>query len=162
MVPVQDKDELTFYWSLPYAETEFEKQPLMYLGHLFGHEGENSLSSWLKNQGLALSVSAGAEHVLWGFSNFEINVELSKKGLENYEEVIEAVYQYANTINERGPQEYIFKECKNIGEMSFEFAPKQSAMMTVVGLSRQMQVMKDEQIPKIMKTKFVAEEYDPE
>ena len=115
LVPVKDIDELVFMWTLPYCETDYKRNPLSYFSHLFGHEGENSILSWLKNEGLALELSAGDDHNLWGFSIFEVVIKLTKKGLENYEKVIEAVYHYAKVINEKGPQEYVFNECKNIG-----------------------------------------------
>ena len=49
--PVLDKDELIIYWILPYCEKEYKSQPLNYYSHLFGHEGENSLLSYLKKEG---------------------------------------------------------------------------------------------------------------
>jgi len=65
---------------------------LNYFSHLFGHEGENSILSWLISEGLALELSAGPDHNLWGFSTFEINIKLTKKGLENYQKAVEAVF----------------------------------------------------------------------
>jgi len=94
-VPVQDKDILTLYWVLPYCQKEYKSKPLDYLSHLFGHEGENSLLSYLISEGLALELSAGGDHELWSFSAFEVTITLTQKGLENYEQVIEAVFQYA-------------------------------------------------------------------
>lgn len=61
MVPVKDKDELIVYWILPYVGLEHETKPLEYFSHLFGHEGENSLLSYLISEGLALELSAGGE-----------------------------------------------------------------------------------------------------
>lgn len=115
LVPVKDIDELAFTWIMPYTEKDIHRQPLSYFSHLFGHEGENSILSWLKNEGLALELCAGPDHNLWGFSQFEVTITLTKKGLENYETVIEAVYQYAKNVNAKGPQEYVFKECQKIG-----------------------------------------------
>lgn len=46
-VPVKDKDILSFVWHLPSTEKEYKTQPLRYHSHLFGHEGENSLLSFL-------------------------------------------------------------------------------------------------------------------
>ena len=46
-VPVKDKDILTFFWALPYYEKHFSTQPVDYLVQLIGHEGKNSLLSYL-------------------------------------------------------------------------------------------------------------------
>jgi insulysin len=54
---------------------------------LFGHEGENSILSHLKKEGLAMSLSAYADHEMGVFSDFVLSVTLTKKGLENYEYV---------------------------------------------------------------------------
>jgi len=68
LVPVKDVDQIAFWWITPYVEKDIKRKPLQYYSHLFGHEGENSILSWLKNEGLALSLSAGEDHNLKGFS----------------------------------------------------------------------------------------------
>ena len=95
-VPVKDKDILSFVWHLPSTDKEYEKQPLRYHSHLFGHEGEHSLLSYLISEGLALELSASHDHELNGaFSNLNVDVTLTKKGLAEYERVIEAVFKYS-------------------------------------------------------------------
>jgi insulysin len=59
---------------------------------LFGHEGENSLISYLKKEGLATSLGATPGHDLWSSSNMSIEITLTTKGLEQYERVIESVF----------------------------------------------------------------------
>jgi len=54
---------------------------------LFGHEGENSLLSYLTKEGYAMSLSAGEDHEMGIFSDFCITIGLTKKGLTNYEKV---------------------------------------------------------------------------
>ena len=91
-VPVKEKDIITLYWILPYVQKEHNSQPLSYFSHLFGHEGENSLLSYLISEGLALELMAGGDHELWAFSTFMVEITLTKKGLDNYEKVVEAVF----------------------------------------------------------------------
>ena len=57
--------------------------PLGYLAHLFGHEGENSLLSYLIAEGLALGLESSHNHVLNCASSFMIDVTLTKRGLDN-------------------------------------------------------------------------------
>lgn len=71
---------------------EYKTQPLKYHSHLFGHEGENSLLSYLIAEGLALELYSGYDHDLWSISNFYIDVTLTKKGIDNPDKVIEAVF----------------------------------------------------------------------
>jgi insulysin len=65
------------------------------MSHLFGHEGENSLLSYLISEGLALELGSSFDHELSSFSTLNVDIALTKKGLENYEKVIESVFQYA-------------------------------------------------------------------
>lgn len=72
------------YWVLPDCHAEFKTRPLSYFTHLFGHEGENSLLSYLKKEGLAMELCAGDDHELDVFSDFYIDITLTKKGLAEY------------------------------------------------------------------------------
>jgi insulysin len=100
--------------------------------------------SYLISEGLALELSSGYDHELWNFSNFYIDITLTKKGLENYEKVIEAVFQYAQIVRDRGVQEYLFNEIKRVGEINFDFADKSSPMNYTLKLSSKMQLFEDE------------------
>ena len=107
---------------------EHESQPLNYFTHLFGHEGENSLLSYLISEGLALALEAGGDHEMSSFSSFMVNITLTKVGLENYEKVVEAVFQYAQRVRDAGPQIKIVEECRDLGVMKFQFADKGNAL----------------------------------
>lgn len=110
-LPVKDKDILSFVWYLPSTEHEFKSHPLKYHSHLLGHEGENSLLSYLIAEGLALELSSHYDHNLNGaFSNMNVDITLTKKGLAEYERVIEALFHYVQIIRDRGVQEYVFHE----------------------------------------------------
>lgn len=84
-VPIHDNDILTIKWILPYFEKDLKRQPLFYFCHLFGHEGKNSLLSYLISEGLAVELSASSDHELWTFSTFSIDIALTESGLQNYE-----------------------------------------------------------------------------
>jgi insulysin len=113
--PIQDHDKLFMQWWLPCMESEYKTQPLKYFSNLFGHEGENSLLSYLKQEGYALTLSSGSYHWFRTQSDFSVTINLTKKGLENYELVAQAVFKYAQRLCEVGPQEYVHEECKKLG-----------------------------------------------
>jgi insulysin len=59
---------------------------LSYFSHLFGHEGENSLMSYLKKEDLAMTVYSMEGNYMKGVESLlEVEVVLTTKGLENYE-----------------------------------------------------------------------------
>ena len=159
-VPVKDKDVLSFYWILPNFELEHDSQPLNYFSHLFGHEGENSLLSYLISEGLALELTAGADHELHSFSTFFVEITLTKKGLENYERVVEATFQYAHKLKDVGPQRFVFEECRDLGIMKFEFADKGNAINTCVKLAGKMQKFDDSNIQNLLRSAYVADKFD--
>jgi insulysin len=137
--PVLDKDDLTIYWVLPYCEKEYKSQPLQYFSHLFGHEGENSLLSYLKKEGYAMNLSAGCDHEQGVFSDFYITIGLTQKGLKETNKVLSAVFKYAQRLVEVGPQDFVFEECKSIGTIRFDFADKGSAINYCVSMTKNMQ-----------------------
>ena len=151
-VPVKDKDILTIFWILPYMQLDIASQPLGYYSFLFGHEGPNSLLSYLKSEDLAYELSAGGDHELWSFSNFYVDISLTKKGLANYEKVVEAVFDYAQRIREKGPQKYIFEENNDLGKMQFEFQDKMNAVSYCVGLASKMQYFDDSNMENLLRS----------
>ena len=161
--PVQDQDTLEMYFVLPYVEKEYKSSPLAYFSHLFGHEGENSLLSYLKREDYAMELSAGGDHELGLFSDFSITIKLTKKGLADYKKVMEAVFKYAKRVQEGGPQDYVFEENKTIGAMRFEFLEKSNAVQYCVGLARKMPVFSsDEAMAQLIRHQYIAEDFDKE
>lgn len=161
--PVMDKDQLTMYWILPYCEREYKSQPLGYFSHLFGHEGENSILSYLMKEGWAMGLSCGADHELSVFSDFCVTIDLTEKGLENYEKVAEAVFKYAQNIAAAGPQEFVFNETSTLGKIKFDFSDKGSAVNYCVSLACAMPRFESpEDIPHLLRHRYVADVFDTE
>lgn len=161
-VPVKDKDMLSVVWTLPSSEFEYKTQPLKYHSHLFGHEGENSLLSYLISEGLALELSSAHDHSLKGaFSNLTVDISLTKKGIAEYERVVQAVFHFARIVRDRGVQEYVFNECKRIGELKFEFLEKSQPMQYVTRLAGKMQEFDTEAtLPDILRHSYIVQELD--
>jgi secreted Zn-dependent insulinase-like peptidase len=59
-----------------------------------GHEGENSLLSYLIQEELAFELSSYDIHEIWSKSILCADISLTKKGLENWQTVLEAVFFY--------------------------------------------------------------------
>lgn len=93
-VPVEDKDEMSVVWALPVNGQNVKTKPLFYFQFLLEHEGGNSLQSYLIDRDLATKVSASPGHRFAGFSMMELNIKLTSSGIENYEKVIEAIFQF--------------------------------------------------------------------
>ena len=79
---------------LPWYGDEWRSNPLSYFSHLIGHEGENSLLSYLKQEDYAMELSAGGDDELNCMSDFNVCITLTKKGLANTEKVADAAFKY--------------------------------------------------------------------
>ncbi|CAI0401778.1 unnamed protein product [Linum tenue] len=130
LVAVKDVHILDLIWTLPCLRQDYLKKSEDYLAHLLGHEGRGSLHSLLKARGWATSLSAGVGEEGLNRSSiayvFGMSIHLTDSGLEKIFEIIGLVYQYMKLLREVSPQEWIFKELQNIGNMEFRFVEEQA------------------------------------
>ncbi|KAL5582861.1 hypothetical protein UlMin_015303 [Ulmus minor] len=126
---VKDVHILDLTWTLPCLRQDYLKKPEDYIAHLLGHEGRGSLLSFLKARGWATSLSAGVGDEGMHHSSmayiFAMSIHLTDSGLEKVFEIIGSVYQYLKLLRQVPPQEWIFKEIQDIGNMEFRFAEEQ-------------------------------------
>ncbi|KAL2470900.1 Insulinase (Peptidase family M16) family protein [Abeliophyllum distichum] len=126
---VKDVHILDLSWTLPSLRKDYLKKAEDYLAHLLGHEGKGSLLFFLKARGWASSISAGVGDEGMHRSSiayvFGMSVHLTDSGLEKIFDIIGFVYQYIKLLRLLSPQEWIFKELQDIGNMEFGFAEEQ-------------------------------------
>ncbi|XVE58917.1 hypothetical protein DITRI_Ditri05aG0001400 [Diplodiscus trichospermus] len=126
---VKDVHILELRWTLPCLLQEYLKKPEDYLAHLLGHEGKGSLHYFLKAKGWATSLSAGVSDDGMQRSSvayiFSMSIHLSDSGLEKIFDIIGYVYQYLKLLRQLSPQEWIFKELQDMGNLDFRFAEEE-------------------------------------
>ncbi|KAL7152177.1 hypothetical protein ABFS83_04G079600 [Erythranthe nasuta] len=126
---VKDVHVLDLSWTLPSLRKDYLKKAEDYLAHLLGHEGRGSLHFFLKARGWATSISAGVGDEGMHRSSiayiFGMSIHLTDSGLEKIFEIIGFIYQYLKLLRQNSPQEWIFKELQDIGNMEFRFAEEQ-------------------------------------
>uniref|UniRef100_A0A5B7A3B8 Putative nardilysin isoform X1 n=1 Tax=Davidia involucrata TaxID=16924 RepID=A0A5B7A3B8_DAVIN len=126
---VKDVHILNLSWTLPCLRKDYLKKSEDYLAHLIGHEGKGSLHFFLKARGWATSISAGVGDEGMHRSSiayiFGLSIHLTDSGLEKIFEIIGFIYQYLKLLRQVCPQEWIFKELQDIGNMEFRFAEEQ-------------------------------------
>ncbi|CAH8391672.1 unnamed protein product [Eruca vesicaria subsp. sativa] len=139
---VKDVHILDLTWTLPPLRHAYVKKPEDYLAHLLGHEGRGSLHSFLKGKGWATSLSAGVGDDGINRSSlayvFGMSIHLTDSGLEKIYDIIGYIYQYLKLLRDVSPQEWIFKELQDIGNMDFRFAEEQAADDYATELSENM------------------------
>ncbi|SFC82989.1 insulinase family protein [Pseudoalteromonas denitrificans] len=143
--PMKDVRTLTLNFPVPNSLPHFKEKPLTFISHLLGNEGEGSLFSYLKQQGLIESL--GAYH--YGPDDFElftVSMSLTKKGLADYQKITQAVFAYLKLIANEGLKPSYFDELKAVAKTSFQFQEKHSAANTVQNLSGQLQYFMPENL----------------
>jgi insulysin len=98
-----------------------ESRPASQLGSVLGYEGKGSLLSKLKEEGLALGLSAGGGYGHKNTSTFSVSVSLTPKGEKEYERVLEIIFSYIKLVREKGMQEYTFLENQTMAKINFEW-----------------------------------------
>lgn len=115
----------------------------------------------MKKEGFALSLSAGGSHELDLYSDFQVRIGLTQKGLFMYDDVAQAVFAYVNMLVEKGPQLYIHEECKKIGNLKFDFAEKTGVVDYVKSLASIMKKFTtEEDIPHLLRHQYIADVFD--
>ncbi|ETI20794.1 hypothetical protein G647_07136 [Cladophialophora carrionii CBS 160.54] len=135
--------EISFPWQD--EEDMFETQPARYISHLIGHEGPGSILAYLKERGLAQTLSAGYHPVCPGSAFFEIEVGLTPDGLKNYHEIVKIVFKYIGMMKANPPVEWMHQEMKNMAEVDFKFRQKSPASRFTSATSS---VMQKEGLPR--------------
>ena len=166
--PILDKDSLSFVWYLndaefPWLATQWKSNPFSYFSHLIGHEGENSLLSYLKEEDYVMSLTAGNYGMKDWLTEVYVDITLTKKGLENTDKVTEVVFKYIQRLQEVGPQEWIFKEKNDIGNLGFNFIEKGDPFSYVTDLAASMSTFQNpEDMAQILRSSYVSDEYEPQ
>ncbi|CAG8742754.1 12068_t:CDS:10, partial [Acaulospora morrowiae] len=108
------------------------KWPFPDMGEYYEVKGVGSILSLLKMKGWATSLSAGSSEITLGHGFFNVSINLTPSGLENYQEIVKLVFQHIKLMKKVGVQEYIFREEKkkqlqNLQAIKFRFLEKSSS-----------------------------------
>jgi len=128
---IKDLRKLKLIFPLAKTLHHYKSRPLGMLGFLVGHEGSGSLLSLLKMKNLASNLSAGGGISNKSFSSFDVDIQLTEKGIKNYNKVIEYFFQYINLIRRTGLPKYVFDEVKLMSEIEYRFAEKKGGVSLV-------------------------------
>lgn len=152
---------LDISWLIPDQRSKYHCKPDQYLTHLIGHEGEGSLFQALKKRGWLTSLCASCEASAHGFNFFQVSLELSPLGWQEYESVVSWLVQYISLLRHWGPQEAIFHECQQLSEISFRFREKGDPSTFTHTLAEWMHQFQQE--PRlILAGAFLKENFDAE
>lgn len=132
-------------------------KPAGIISSLIGHEGKGSLLSKLKEEGLVLSLSAGGGSSHPDINSFGISVSLTPKGLENYERILELIFNYIRMIRDHGVDEYTFKENQTMAQINFDWKNPDEGMGFVAAKAA---LLHDYSLEKVETLPFLITKYN--
>lgn len=135
-----------------------DSKPANILGSIIGHEGQGSLLSRLKEEGLVLGLSAGGGASHPNLNSFSVNVSLTQKGLDEYERILELTFSYLKMLQEEGIKEYTYLENETMAQIDFDWKDPDEGMGFVSGRAAMMQ---EYPLDEIETLPFLFKKYDP-
>uniref|UniRef100_A0AAV1UPF1 Insulin-degrading enzyme n=1 Tax=Peronospora matthiolae TaxID=2874970 RepID=A0AAV1UPF1_9STRA len=158
VVPVKDVRVIDISWPLPSLYWEFRTKPTKLLSHLIGHEGPGSILSYLKLQKWAHGLSAGLLRDNEDWALFGVKIDATDAGIEHVNDVVEAVYQYLQTLQREAPfASWIFQETQNLALQNFRFKSKENPINYTSYLAN---VMHRYPVKYILSGSYILYEYD--
>jgi secreted Zn-dependent insulinase-like peptidase len=147
--------------SFPIADYRglYKAKPGSYVSNLVGHEGEGSLLSSLKAEGLAEGVAAGVGLGWRGGSLFSVDVSLTEKGAAQYERVLQLIFAYLDMLRDKGPREWLYSEQSRLADIQFRFREKVNPMSYVSALATGMQYYAAEDV---LRGPYLMTDYEQE
>lgn len=138
---------------------KFRSKTDTYIGYLIGNRSENTLADWLQKQGLADSISAGADPVIDRNGGiFVIAVNLTDKGVANRDLVIAAIFNYLDLMKSQGINQNYFNEISQVLALDFRYQSISRNMRYVEDLADTLLRLP---IEHVLDGSYLADEYDP-
>ncbi len=120
--PIKTERKLTLLWELPSSFWNLQgKAAAEVLCDLLKNEGETSLYQLLKKEELIYNINSG--YSLWGNNNllFEIDLDLTEKGLQNHEKAIALCFQALSSLKESSNLEHLASELAQIKKLHYQY-----------------------------------------
>ncbi len=124
---VKDSPELIIDFLLERFNEYYREQPLSAINHVLAHEGPGSLLSLLKEDELAVALHSSEYINALGGSNLSVSIELTPKGVEQYQEVLLKTIGVFNALKKQPLPEWLLKQDVQLSQLDFDFDNETSA-----------------------------------
>ncbi len=158
-VPAQPRRMLRIEYRIPNDSAAFRSKTDTYISYLIGNRSKNTLSDWLQRQGLAESISAGADPMADRNGGvFNINVALTEKGVAERGRVIAAVYDYLRLLRTQGIKQSYFDEIAHVLALDFRYPSVTRDMGYVEWM---VDMMLRVPVEHVLDAPYLADRFDP-
>lgn len=108
--PVKDLKELALWIPVPGFFDKWATKPERLISFLVGYEGEGSILSALKAEGLATGMGSGIWDETADYGMLPVNIALTPAGQEKYQRVLEIFFSGIETMRRAGFPKVTFQE----------------------------------------------------
>lgn len=122
--PVTDRRVLSLTFPTRGTRSLYRSKPDALVGFLLAYEGEGSLLSYLKQEGLATGLSGGGYSASKDYSLFGIEVQLTPKGTENWQQVMQSTFAYIDLLRNSDFPGYLFDERATVARLDELYSDK--------------------------------------
>jgi len=149
--------QLELVFPIPDYSEAYDAKPVSYLANLVGHEGEGSLLSRLKAEGLAEGLGASRGLSWPGGEMFSVSISLTEKGVRDYQWVLQQFFAYTDMLRKEGAQEWLYDEQARVSDLSFRFKQEAAPISYVSQVSSGMQ---DYAPQDVLRGPYLMDRYD--
>ncbi|HEX9781429.1 MAG TPA: insulinase family protein [Opitutaceae bacterium] len=133
--PVKDLRQLGMNFPLPGTREMWPGKSVELISFILGYEGEGSLLSALKAEGLATTLAAAAHDESADYGFFSVDVGLTPAGMENRSRVLGRFFATVAGMKREGYPHYLFEERRALARLDEEYADKGDGASRAVALA---------------------------
>lgn len=157
IAPIQQLQHLELMWEIPSQNLDVRADHI--LSHLIGHEAQGSLLALLKQHQLADCLSVGSHHIGKQQTLFTIDIQLTDRGLQEYEQVIAYCFQALASYRITGIPRLLFDEVAQLDRLRYCY---QSRSPTATFVSDYAEAMIDEPLETFPEKTLTSTRYERE
>lgn len=154
---LRQQRSLSLLFPIDSIRDHWRTKPLYFIGSLIGYEGEGSLFSVLKNAELATGLSAFTAIDLPEQAAFQISIELTDKGLQQVDSIVEQVFAYIRLLETQGIDAKLYDEIRQLADLEFKFRDQPPAIREVMMLA---QLQQQYPIEHLLNAHYLLETFD--
>ncbi|TDF39884.1 peptidase M16 [Alteromonadaceae bacterium M269] len=136
--PIKHAKRLIITFVYPGVHKHYRSKPLDFISSLIGDEGPGSLLYYLKKQGWATNLSAGGGIDGENFKDFNINLQLTTKGLKHKVDILASLFNYISLIKTTGLEKWRIEEKSKLNQQAFDFRDSEKPLDYAMHLSTAM------------------------
>ena len=141
--PINNIDKINIIWSINSNEQEYFRSLLYFICEMLNYRGDDSFISMLKKLGYIHNFNL--DYINYDNLSYYfvyLNINLTKKGLQNREKVLDMVYEFFNYINSLDETMFknIFNNMMDIAVLNFMFKQNEDPLDYVMEISQNMEI----------------------